>query len=93
MSRQSETSWSDGGKFRVGNSVHLKLGERKVPATVIENRGPLGSEGRYVYRISVEPRYWELREGEPTILELVEDDLRLGSVAEIKSKRKRVGVG
>ena len=57
-------------KFRVGDWVMLEFGVRPAFALIIEDRGPLGVNGRHLYRIRLERSYTE-----PDYFELAEEDM------------------
>jgi hypothetical protein len=56
------------GRFRVGDWVTFPYGTRNAFAQVVEDRGPLGVKGRWIYRIR---RF--LDDNEPDSFELPED--------------------
>ena len=56
-------------RFKAGDRVRFKLGAHRVMGTVVEDRGPIGHDGRQLVRVEVEldPSY--LREFEiPAVL-------------------------
>jgi hypothetical protein len=57
-------------KFRVGDWVTFKSGVRTVFALIIEDRGPLGVNGRRLYRIRLEQP-----DTEPDTFTMPEDDM------------------
>jgi hypothetical protein len=40
--------------FRIGDRVRFKLGAHRVLGTIIEDRGPIGLDGRQLVRVEVE---------------------------------------
>lgn len=46
-------------RFRVGDQVHVPFGARKVRATILEDRGPVGAGGRQIYRVELPMLYSE----------------------------------
>ncbi|SRR5579875_3902907 len=63
-------------RFRVGDPVSFLYGPRRVSGKVIEDRGPLGPHGRRIYLVQV-----VIRQDEPTMFEVPEDDLEEPSQA------------
>ena len=55
-------------KFRVGDWVSFPFGRERATARVIEDRGPLGVNGRWIYRVRL-----ELPLTDPMEFELAED--------------------
>jgi hypothetical protein len=60
------------GRFKVGDWVSFPYGARNLTAQIVEARGPLGINGRHLYRIRVAREF-----GEPDSFELPGDDLEL----------------
>ena len=46
------------GKFRVGQSVRLKHGFRGMIGEVVEDRGPIGVQGRRLYAVKLRLDPW-----------------------------------
>lgn len=40
--------------FKVGDRVRFKIGARRVTGTIVEDRGPIGIDGRQLVRVEVE---------------------------------------
>ena len=57
-------------RFRVGDWISFRYGPRQVWAQVIEDRGPLGVNGRRLYRVRMDQE-----SGESVAFEVTEDDL------------------
>jgi hypothetical protein len=57
-------------RFRVGDWVSFLYGRRRVQAQIIEDRGPLGVNGRRIYRVRL-----DLEDAESTSFEVSEEDL------------------
>jgi hypothetical protein len=62
------------GRFKVGDWVSFQFGTRSVVAQVIEARGPIGVNGRRLYRIRLDREFTE-----PDMFEMPEDDLQAAS--------------
>lgn len=58
--------------LRVGDPVSFRMGNQRVQGVIVEDRGPLGAQGRRLYGV----RYSFLP-GEATSFELPEEDLTL----------------
>jgi hypothetical protein len=43
--------WKNPGPFRVGDRVRIPFGTEQVEATVVEDHGNLGEEGKRMYRL------------------------------------------
>lgn len=41
--------------IRAGSPVRFLVGEHRVPAIVLEDRGPLANEGEHIFRIAIFP--------------------------------------
>ena len=41
--------WRNPGPFRVGDRVRIPFGSEQIEATVVEDRGNLGEEGKRIY--------------------------------------------
>jgi hypothetical protein len=62
-------------RFRVGDWVSFAFGTSRWGAQVIEYRGPLGINGRHIYRLRRDQEY-----GEPDTFELSEEDLEAAGI-------------
>jgi len=51
-------------RFKVGDRVRFKLGAHRVLGTIVEDRGPIGLDGRQLVRVEVELDATYLREFE-----------------------------
>src|SRR4051812_16924067 len=58
-------------RFKVGDSVSFLFGPQKVRATVLEDRGLMGANGRRLYRVG-----FDNSPEEQTTMEIPEEDLR-----------------
>jgi hypothetical protein len=56
--------------LRVGDAVSFLLGNRRVHGVIAEDRGPLGADGKRLYRVMV-----SLLPGESTYFEMPEDEI------------------
>ncbi len=74
MARKSKKSiWGDGEsppKFKVGDRVVFRRGNREVEGVVVEDRGPLGIGGQRIYGL-----HYEFLPGETRYTEMPEEDL------------------
>lgn len=73
--------------LRVGDQVRFTMGRRELSGVILQDRGPIGVEGRHLYQVEVpqeplEPTLMELREDE---VELIDADLK--SAKSIESER------
>jgi hypothetical protein len=57
-------------RFRVGDRVGFLFGRRRVIGVIVEDRGPLGMQGRRLYRIE-----FTLPPAEPMFVEIPEDEI------------------
>jgi len=62
-------------RFTIGHWVSFEYGLRRVWAQIIEDRGPLGVNGRWIYRVRVDD---DPESGESDRFEVPEDDLAPG---------------
>ena len=64
-------------RFRVGDRVRFEFGVERVTGTIVEDRGPIGVNGRRLYAIQFKMD----RRGEPMRVELPAEYFRLRSPA------------
>jgi hypothetical protein len=87
--REVNAMKSDNGKspakFRVGERVQFGAGGRQVWGTVVEDRGPIGVNGRRLYRISV-PRDPQ----EPEDQVKAEEELKPDSISRVAIARSEI---
>jgi hypothetical protein len=53
MTGQTKAAQRNGDVFKVGDVVEFEMVQRRRRGTIIEDRGPLGTDGRHIYRLSV----------------------------------------
>lgn len=58
--------------FRVGDRVAFNLVRRRLTGTIVEDRGPLGLNGRRLFRVEV-----HMDPDEPQVMTLAEDEVEL----------------
>jgi hypothetical protein len=68
MPEKSEMSSSKARRYRVGDVVKYPFWPDPVEAVIVEDLGPLGGEGRHVYRITI-----SLPPAEPMTFDAPED--------------------
>jgi hypothetical protein len=65
-------------RFRVGEWVSFLYGPRRTQAQIIEDRGPIGVQGRRIYRVRL-----DLEQADSMAFELPEEDLERAKAPDI----------
>ncbi len=80
----STTARTKGTDFaRVGQRVSFRLGTSDVVATVIEDRGPIGINGRRLVRVKLDPEFY----GEEHDFEMPVEELQPASGLRVQARR------